>query len=128
MRRHNSVSWHENTASKNNEPTEFDRFTYNNQNNRIFDILDRIKNITRDIQFDTEDVIRGINRLSNQYGSCYDYDDYLNNMKQILIMRSNELVDTNKAIINNIKENISTLTNKDKNLINDIEVLNRMLK
>ena len=128
MRRHNSVSWHENTASRNNEPTEFDKFTYNNQNNRIFDILDRIKAVTRDIQMDTEDVIRGINRLSNQYGSCSDYEDFINNMKQILIMRSNELTDTNKTIINNIKDSISTLSENDRKLLNDIEVLNRMMK
>jgi len=128
MRRHNSISWHENTASRTNEPTEYDRFTYDNQNNKIFDILDRIKTVTRNIQSDTEDVIRGINRLSNQYGSCSDYDDYINNMKQILIFRNNELADTNKMIVNNIRDSVSTLTNKDQKLLNDIEVLTRMIK
>ena len=127
MSRRSSISWHENNGSSNNYPSTYDKFTYNNEGNKIFSLLEQINAVTRSIQSDTEEVVRGINRLSNKYGSCRDYDEYVKDMKDILILRNNDLVDTNKSIIKNMDESISSLTDKDTKLINDLEILNKMM-
>ena len=126
--RRGGISWHEGAASKFNEPDSFYDFKYDNLNNKIFDILSRIDYLKRNIQEDTYDVIRAINRISNYYGSVTDYDEYLNDMKQLLIIRNNDLLDTTGKVSRNIRNSISKLTSKDAKLIRDLELLDQMLR
>ena len=126
--RRGGISWHEGAASKFNEPDSFYEFKYDNLNNKIFDILSRIDYLKRNIQEDTYDVIRAINRISNYYGSVTDYDEYLNDMKQLLIIRNNDLLDTTGKVSRNIRNSISKLTSKDAKLIRDLELLDQMLR
>ena len=128
MSRYGGLSWHETAASRNNSAKTFDEFKYDNLNNKIFDLLDKIKITARNIQDDTQDVIRSINRLSNRYGSVSDYDDYINDMKQVLAFSSGELLDASKGITNNIHDSLTALTEKDAKLMNDLELLNMMIK
>ena len=128
MSRHGSLAWHEGAASRNNEPNKYNEFKYDNEHNKIFSILEQINTVTRRIQDDTADVVRGINRLDNLYGSCTDYDEYVKDMKNIIMMRSSELADTNKKVMNNVSTSINSLTEKDTKLLNDIDLLNQMMK
>ena len=128
MSRHNGLSWHESAASRNNSAKTYNEFKYDNLNNKIFDLLDKIKITARNIQDDTQDVIRSINRLSNRYGSVSDYDEYINDMKQVLALSSGDLLDASKSITNNIHDSLTALTEKDAKLMNDLELLNMMIK
>ena len=128
MSRHNGLSWHESAASKNCSAKTYNEFKYDNVNNKIFDLLDKIKIATKNIQDDTQDVIRSINRLSNRYGSVSDYDEYINDMKQVLLLSSGDLNDASNKIGKNIGNSVKAISDKDAKLINDLELLNLMLK
>ena len=49
-------------------------------------------------------------------------------MKQVLNFRSNNLAQVNQVIMNNIKQSVTSLTKKDTKLINDLEILDQMMK
>lgn len=125
---HNGLSWNESNASKNYEVEEFDKFEYDNVNNKIFNLVDRINSKARDIQDDVSDVVRGINRLSNKYELCSDYDEYINDMIHVLLLRSEDLSYMNKKILINISDSINSLSNKDAKLLIDIELITNMMK
>ncbi|MCR5224000.1 MAG: hypothetical protein K6C11_02520 [Bacilli bacterium] len=126
--RRGSISWHEGAASRFNEPDSFYEFKYDNLNNKIFDLLGRIDHLKRNIQEDTYDVVRAINRISNYYGSVTDYDEYLNDMKQVLMIRNNDLIDTTSNVAKNIRSSVSKLASKDAKLMRDLELLEQMLR
>ena len=125
---HNGLSWNESNASKNYEVEEFDKFEYDNVNNKIFNLVDRINSKARDIQDDVSDVVRGINRLSDKYELCSDYDEYINDMIHVLLLRSEDLSYMNKKILINISDSINSLSNKDAKLLIDIELITNMMK
>ena len=128
MYTHNGLAWNENEASKIYEVQEFDKFKYDNESNKIFDLIDRINSKTRDVQDDVEDVIRALNRLSNKYENCYDYDEYIKDMVQVLVFRSADLANINKSVLKNIIEAVTELIKKDKSLLADIEFFTNLLK
>lgn len=126
--RNSSLSWHESSASKHYEAETWDEFKYDNLNNKIFNLITQINSVSRRIQDDTSDVSRGLNKLSSYYGSVDDYDEYISQMKQVLNFRSNNLAQVNQVIMNNIKQSVTSLTKKDTKLINDLEILDQMMK
>ena len=126
--RSGSLSWHEGAASKHYEADTWEEFKYDNLNNRIFNLITQIISVSRRIQDDTSDVSRGLSKLSSYYGNVDDYDEYISQMKQVLNFRSNNLTQINKEIMNNIKQSVTSLQKKDKRLINDIEIINQMMK
>ena len=126
--RNASLSWHEGAASRNYEAETWDEFKYDNLNNKIFNLITQINSVSRRIQDDTNNITRGLNKLSGYYGNITDYDEYISQMKQILNFRCNNLADINKTIMNNIKQSVTTLTKQDTKLVNDLEILNQMMK
>ncbi len=126
--RNSSLSWHEGSASKNYEAESWNEFKYDNLNNKIFNLITQINSVSRRIQDDTSNVTRGLNKLSSYYGGVTDYDEYISQMKQILNFRCNNLAEVNKTIMNSIKQSVTTLRSKDAKLINDLEIINQMMK
>ena len=126
--RNSSLSWHEGAASKNYEAESWNEFKYDNLNNKIFNLITQINSVSRRIQDDSSNVARGLNKLSSYYGSVSDYDEYISQMKQVLNFKCNNLAQVNKTIMNNIKDSVSKLTQKDSKLINDLEIIDQMMR
>ena len=122
------VYLNESEASYPKEPTKFNDFTYDNTNNRLFNLLDDMRVTSNRICDDIDDVNDALDELEDKYEQEGSYDDYINDAIAVLSSNLNNFQDLVREILTSMKDNISEIENRDENLMNEIRSLQEKLK
>ncbi len=124
---YNEITINENEASLKKEPERFDKLTYDNEHNKLFDQLDLIGSMVRRIDDDVERVNSALNTLESKYGNETAYIDYIDDARSVLNSSNEDVGGIKSHLLRKIRENIERAQSEDIALLSEINKLNNKL-
>jgi hypothetical protein len=125
---YNEITINENEASLKKEPERFDKLTYDNEHNKLFDQLDLIGSMVRRIDDDVERVNSALNTLESKYGNETAYIDYIDDARSVLNSSNEDVGGIKSHLLRKIRENIERAQSEDIALLSEINKLNNKLR
>ena len=124
---YNEITINENEASLKKEPERFDKLTYDNEHNKLFDQLDLIGSLVRRIDDDVERVNSALDTLESKYGNETAYIDYIDDARSVLNSSNEDVGGIKSHLLRKIRENIERAQSEDIALLSEINKLNNKL-
>ena len=117
----------EQEANLTKEPEQYHELSYDNRNNKIFDLIDQIGSTIRKIDDDVLFVNNALNGLEREYGDDDSYTDYIEDARAVLNSANDSMKDIKQTLLKKMKENIEKYENQDENTLEAIRSLSEKI-